>query len=115
MSIVQPGNVAFVALVRRVRGDDGAKVVSLEEIDGELHVSVVTLFEAWRGVLTVDRKGVCEKDQVVNFINSFGLGVNPLCLLSFKKQGTTNTFGWAVIDPVTMERRGEVELYNGVL
>jgi len=115
MSIVQPGNVAFVALVRRVRGDNGAEVVSLEETDGGFSVSVVKLFEAWRGIQWVDRKGICEKGHVMDFIGGLGLGANSLCLLSFKKPGTDNTFGWVVINPSTMERCSEAEFYNGVL
>lgn len=114
MVMVRSGNDAFRSLVRRVRRNNEATAISLEEIDGEFHVSVVTLCEAWPGVSKVDRKGVCKKGEVADFINSFGLGVNPLCLMPFKQASGQFTCGWAVVNPSTMERCGEVELYNHV-
>jgi hypothetical protein len=113
MVMVRSGNDAFVSLAHRVRGERATQAISVEELDGKFHLTVVTFDEFC--VTKMDRKEPCDRAQVADIVAGLGLSPNPLCLLSFKKQGTHNTFGWVVINPATMERCGESQMYNNVL
>lgn len=112
MVMVQPGNEAFVSLAHKVRGDKLTQAVSVVQKGDECYVSLVT-FDKYN-VTKRDHKDPCHRKQVAALISRFGLE-DPLCLLHFKVKGEENRFGWVVVHPVTLDRVGEREFYNGVI
>src|SRR3989339_588573 len=111
MVMVKSGNDAFAELVHRLSNHQPTQAVSLEQDDENWLVALVTT--DGREVIRIQRQAPGRRGEVAKTISQLRIP-NPTCLLSITREGP-RPFGWVVVDPLTLEHRGESTFYRQVV